>query len=65
MLEKQSSNCVHTSITRESVMIYSTQVFFTAKCPGMNTGIPDFEKLLRSVFRFLWANTKKRSGLDR
>ena len=39
MLEKQPGNCVHTSITRESVMISSTQVLFTVKCPGMNAGI--------------------------
>ena len=38
MLEKQPENCVHMSITRESVMISSTQVLFAEKCPGMNAG---------------------------
>ena len=38
MLEIQSANCVHTSITRESVMISSTQVLFAEKCPCMNAG---------------------------
>ena len=37
MLEKQPANCVHTSITRETVMISSTQVLFDEKCPGTNT----------------------------
>ena len=36
--EKQLANCVHTSITRESAVISSTQVLFTEKCPGMNPG---------------------------
>ena len=31
-------NCVHTSITRESVMIWSTQVLFAEKCRGINAG---------------------------
>ena len=38
MFEKQPANCVHASITRESVMISSTQVLFTEKCTGMNAG---------------------------
>ena len=42
MLEKQPANCVHTSITRESVMISSTQVLFAEKCPGMNTEADKF-----------------------
>ena len=36
--EKQPANCVHTSITRESVMISSTQVLFAEKFPGKNSG---------------------------
>ena len=35
---KSSANCVHTSFTRESVIISSIQVLFAEKCPGMNTG---------------------------
>ena len=31
MLQKQPAICVHTSITRESVMILSTQVLFAEK----------------------------------
>ena len=38
MLEKQPANCVHTSITRESVTISSTQLLIAEKCPGMNSG---------------------------
>ena len=34
---KSSVNCVHTSFTRESVIISSIQVLFPEKCPGMNT----------------------------
>ena len=37
--QKQSANCVHTSIPRESVMILSAQVLLTEKCPGMNAGV--------------------------
>ena len=36
MLENQPADCVHTSITRESVMISSTQVLFAEKCTDMN-----------------------------
>ena len=42
MLEEQPVNCVHTSITRESVMISSTQILFAEKCPGMNAGSGGF-----------------------
>ena len=45
MLEKQPANCVHTSITRESVMISSTQVLFAEKCPGMNAGTASVIKI--------------------
>ena len=39
MLEKHPANCVHTNITRESVMISSTQVLSAEKCSRMNAGI--------------------------
>ena len=38
MLEKQPANCVHTSITKESVMISSAQVLFAENYQGMNAG---------------------------
>ena len=38
LLEKQFANCVHTSFTRESVIILSTQVLFAEKCPCMIVG---------------------------
>ena len=36
MLEKQHANCIHTNITRESVMISSAQVLLGEKCQGMD-----------------------------
>ena len=36
--ENGSVTAARTSITRESVMILSTQVLFTEKCPGMKVG---------------------------
>ena len=48
--EKQPANCVHTSITRESVMISSTQVLFAEKFPGMNSGtVIEAERILLFV----------------
>ena len=38
LLKKQVSNCVHTSITRESAIISPSQVLFGEKCPDMNMG---------------------------
>ena len=38
MLEKQHANCIHTSITRKSVMISSAQALLGEKCQDMDMG---------------------------
>ena len=65
MLEKPPANCVHTIVTRESVMISSTQVLSAEKCLGMNVGTTlQHVKILDSITKIHFLDQKRMRFLE-